>query len=269
MRRSDSKHLWETVARHQPYWGVITLDKYLAENLGERTLEDFFASGEEYVGWVFDTITSQLCPNFRPDAALDFGCGVGRVLIPLAPRCGSVVGVDVAEGMLREARSNCDARELANVGFVCSDDSLHGVGGPFGLVHTFIVLQHIPPRRGYDLVKKLLGLLDADGVGVLHVPYGSRDTRRLRTVRTRLWLWRRVCMNAARRLSRVVRPGRRPPKGPRKFVTVPSYEYDLGRVLRILQEGGVSRIHLECTDHGGLYGVILFFLRSAADRYSA
>lgn len=37
-------------------------------------------------------------------AVLDFGCGIGRVAIALAPHLGSVVGVDVSAGMIARAR---------------------------------------------------------------------------------------------------------------------------------------------------------------------
>lgn len=41
----------------------------------------------------------------RPDGdVLDLGCGFGRVAAVLAPRCGSVLGLDVSAGMVAEAR---------------------------------------------------------------------------------------------------------------------------------------------------------------------
>ncbi len=39
---------------------------------------------------------------------LDLGCGVGRVAMALAPRCRSVLGLDVSAGMVFEARRRCD-----------------------------------------------------------------------------------------------------------------------------------------------------------------
>ena len=44
---------------------------------------------------------------------LDLGCGIGRLVVALAPRVRSVLGVDIAVGMVAEARRRCDA--LANV----------------------------------------------------------------------------------------------------------------------------------------------------------
>ncbi len=41
-----------------------------------------------------------------PDV-LDLGCGIGRLAIALAPRCRSVLGLDVSAGMVAEARRRC------------------------------------------------------------------------------------------------------------------------------------------------------------------
>jgi SAM-dependent methyltransferase len=42
--------------------------------------------------------------------ALDLGCGIGRLLPPLAQSCALAVGVDVSAGMLAEARRRCPGR---------------------------------------------------------------------------------------------------------------------------------------------------------------
>ncbi len=38
---------------------------------------------------------------------LDLGCGIGRLAVELAPRCRSVLGLDVSAGMVAEARRRC------------------------------------------------------------------------------------------------------------------------------------------------------------------
>lgn len=53
-------------------------------------------------------------PGAAPTAdMLDLGCGIGRLAIALAPRCRSVLGLDVSAGMVAEARARC--APLANV----------------------------------------------------------------------------------------------------------------------------------------------------------
>lgn len=52
-------------------------------------------------------------------AVLDFGCGIGRAAIALAPHAGRVVGIDISGGMVDQARAR--AAGLANVAFEVSD----------------------------------------------------------------------------------------------------------------------------------------------------
>lgn len=51
----------------------------------------------------------------RDRAMLDLGCGIGRFAAALAPEMGRIVGADISEGMLREARRRCAG--LEHVGF--------------------------------------------------------------------------------------------------------------------------------------------------------
>ena len=171
MRRSD--RVWKQLAKEEPYSAIIA----------HETRTDFFASGNRHVQDVFRLI-HRLEPEFAPRRALDFGCGVGRVLIPLALRCDEAVGVDISTEMLDEARRNCAERGCTNVEFATELDQLANEP-KFDLVHSFIVLQHLSPTRGQAIISALVDLLDDDGIGVIQVPYvrdalflsgGSRPT---------------------------------------------------------------------------------------------
>lgn len=52
-------------------------------------------------------------------AVLDFGCGIGRAAVALAPHAERVVGVDVSSAMVAEARRR--AGEVPNVAFEATD----------------------------------------------------------------------------------------------------------------------------------------------------
>ena len=84
---------WRVLAEAEPYWASITHDKYRRENLTEEAIGQFYETGEPYVALILDTIRARLDPDFAPRRALDFGCGVGRVLVPLAERWGSGSGI--------------------------------------------------------------------------------------------------------------------------------------------------------------------------------
>ena len=117
---------------------------------------------------------ARLGADFQPRRVLDFGCGVGRLVLPLSRLCEEVVGVDVAEAMLSEAAANCRQAGATNVRLIRGDDRLSGVTGPFDFIHSFIVFQHVPVQRGLVLLERLLDLLAPDGVGALHFTYHCR-----------------------------------------------------------------------------------------------
>ena len=172
--------------------------------------------------------------------------------------CESVVGADVSEAMLKEARRNCDEREITNVQLVESDDALSGLSGDFDFVHSFLVFQHIPPRRGMAIFRRLIGLLADGGVGVVHFTY-YRRTSALR--RLAYWMRRKVPLfNALLNLLVLKKPFRDP--------LVQMNEYELGAVFRVLQEKGCHRCFVRFTlDAGGktdTYGTVIFFEKKAS-----
>ncbi len=242
---------WEAFGKLDPYWAVVTHETYrgLAVSDAEK-LDAFLDSGRQYVARIWDVIESHLGGRFTPTNALDFGCGVGRVAIPLAERCGLVVGVDVAESMLAEARALCAQRNLTNVRFAKCDDSLAGVQGTFDLVHSYIVFQHIPQERGLRLLRQLIGRLNDYGVGVLHVLYFNPDMDSGVP-----WLLK----SAWRRLKR---PFRRVPR-------MQMNAYSLNALFRIIHSAGIRQIHVLTTDHGGCLGVVVCFRKVPNASYLA
>lgn len=267
VRKTDRD--WERLGETEPHWGVITHDTYRQRNLTEAALREFYETGERYTDVLLQTIRERLDPHFAPERVLDFGCGVGRVTIPLAKRCELAVGVDVSPGMLDEARARCASLGITNARFVRSDDSLSRVSQTFDLIHAFIVMQHIPPRRGMAIVARLISLLSEGGICVLHVGYGERRRPNpgagaplVSKMRYRV---RQLARNVAGPLLSRVRP-RVEKSGP---APIRSYDYDLNAVFEVLQAAGIRRMHVEYTDHAGLYGAILFFQHVPDAEYMA
>ena len=243
-RTTDSA--WERYGREDPYFGVLTDEKYRRARLTEAQKAEFFSSGTAHVAGVISTIRHHIDPEFQIDRALDFGCGVGRLVVPLAAVARQVTGVDVSTSMLEEARRNCDARQLRNVEFVASDDRLSLVNGRYNFVHSIIVIQHIPVERGRAIFSRLVDLLQDGGVGVLHVTYAKsyrpgwkeHVKKHVPLVRPLLAGWR-----ARRKL---------PPE-------MQMNAYDLNALFAILQTARIADVYLQFTDHGGALGVVLYF----------
>lgn len=250
MKRSD--RAYDRAGQTNPYFGVVTLNRFLSANLDAAGLREFFASGEEHVARVLAAIRAHLAADFKPRRALDFGCGVGRILIPLAREAGQAVGVDVSDAMLAEAKRNCRERNLDYVSFVKSDDRLSCLEGTFDLIHSLIVFQHIAPRRVEVLVRGLLAHLEPGGVGALHFT-------------TRLRLRRRIANRLKKTLPPVNIAVNLYRRRPWNLGLIEMNSFPLHRVIGLLAEAGILSIYADftglCSGPHDDQGAMVYFQR--------
>lgn len=163
---------WEAWGQLDPYYGVVSHQNFRKERLAENR-DLFFSDGQRVMAnrlARYEGVFGRL-PRGR---ALDFGCGVGRLALPLADAFDEVVGLDIAPSMLVEARRNAAEAGASNVVFALSDDDLTGAPGGFDFVHSYIVLQHIPVRRGLRIIDRLVDKVTPGGGLALHVSVHTR-----------------------------------------------------------------------------------------------
>ncbi len=237
--KSSAKE-WERLGRSDPFWAVISKDVYRRSNLSAELLDAFLKTGEEHVNELWRIGRRMFGDEFAPRRALDFGCGVGRVALPLSRRIETVVAVDVADSMLSVARDLLRERRVTNVLVVKSDPTLSSIGASFDFVHSVLVLQHVPVARGLWLVTRLIELCAEGGVVVLHVLYHN-PFGRSRVMRS----WHGLLHPFRRWFGR-------PPH-------IQMNAYPLNAVMSTVQAAGVRSVHVELTDHGGHLGAMLFF----------
>ncbi|MGF1605638.1 MAG: class I SAM-dependent methyltransferase [Rhodothalassiaceae bacterium] len=173
MASRDTDLDWQIIAENKPFWGVLSQPVYEPDALTEQSLEEFYQSGEVFVRNLYALVRAHLDPDFTPGRVFDFGCGVGRLLLPMARLSDEALGVDIAPGMLKLCSERAQALGLTNVAVQQSDDSLADVNGPFDLVNSYITLQHIPPDRGLRLLETLIGKIAVGGIGSLQLTYGK------------------------------------------------------------------------------------------------
>ncbi|HVS01862.1 MAG TPA: class I SAM-dependent methyltransferase [Thermoanaerobaculia bacterium] len=238
---------WLELGANEPYFAVLTEERYLRERLDESARQSFWASGEAHVERLAGLVRDHFRFELRPQRALDYGCGVGRVLLPLARRSLRAVGADVSPAMLAEARRACEERGLDGVDLVEIGEDLAALSGDFDLVHSFALLQHLPAAAGMELIAGLLERLVPGGLAMLHVTYARPPTGLGRALLRR---WRGVAPSlrgAANLLA-----GRR---WGEPYMQMNAY--DVGAVLTLLRDTGCQRIFTTFTDHGGMRGVML------------
>ncbi len=253
MNRNED--VWDYYGEKDPYFGVRSIDAMRADTFDDAARTDFFGSGEEYVSRVWHEIQDNFEEDFSPEHSLDFGCGVGRVALPIARRSGDVVGVDISDGMLEEARRNAESFGIANIKFVKADDDLSLVSGKFDFIHSFVVFQHIKPDVGMRIVKRLIDRLSENGVGALHFQYASTTPTTLQRMRYKLY--RDVPgVYAVRNLV----------LGKRKEPLMPMYSYDLNEIMLLLQKSGCHKCLIRFSDHG-VEGTLIIFQRKTEALY--
>lgn len=263
MTHNDTNLDWQRFGKEDPYYAVLSAEKYRREHLNEQTLEEFFNSGRENIDFMLGVIRSQLDPAYHPVNALDFGCGVGRLVTALAAIANSVVGVDISPDMLEEARKNCAARGLRNVEFVQGDEELSGVTGQFDLITSYIVFQHIPVARGEILFRNLIAHLQEGGVGAIHFTYSDSSVPPPGREASAPSFGHQLAViprKIAGRLRRYAREqaSRRKSDANQPWL-VQMNNYNLNHLLLILQETGCHNCCVRFTQHGSHRGVILFF----------
>jgi SAM-dependent methyltransferase len=235
-KRDRSTDDWNTLGETEPFYAVLTEERFLRDRISDADRDAFFGSGEADVARVFDLI-----PGLPPRSALDFGCGIGRLTRALARRVERVAGVDAAPSMLRLAREN-----VPNAAF-----SLTIPDQRFDLIVSLIVFQHIPVRRGEELLGELLDHLEDGGVAALHFTFrrpGSSLRRLARAIRARAPLVHRI----AQRL-----------RGERPMPYMQMNEYDSERVIEIMRGHGCEQTSVVPTNHGGIEGAIVIAKRTA------
>ena len=247
-RRSDAH--WERYGKEDPYYGVWVSGRFHASNLSVEAKEEFFASGQQYIDFVKDAIRQHIDIEFAPSVALDFGCGVGRLTIPLAQSFPKVIAVDVSPSMLQELKRNLKLRGLENVYAINADDTLSGIKETYDLVISYNVFQHIGVHRGEFILRRLLDRLETGGVGALHFTYHRKASKARYAVH-----WTRKHLPFVNNLVNVVQG---------KPIDQPLMQwnnYNLNRIQLILEEGGCGSVYIRPTgiDVNGHFGVILFF----------
>jgi SAM-dependent methyltransferase len=236
---------WQRISEIDPYWGVVSSNEFHTHTMTDEARQEFFAKGTQHLAGVLKIIRA-LRPGFRPRQALDFGCGVGRVTMPMARECDHVLAVDISAGMLREARRNAEAAGVsANISFA------HQIAGSFDFVHSEHVFQHIDEPIGLLRVGEMANALVAGGAGVLHFHYwrGASAIRHLVH-----WLRPRVpLVNSAINVLQ----GRA-----WNFPLIRMEAYSLNKVLRVLNDAGVSAVYAIPEDRGVVQNVKLYIFKN-------
>jgi ubiquinone/menaquinone biosynthesis C-methylase UbiE len=218
---------FEHFAAREPYFAVLTAPQYLRAQLTPERERQFFATGQDTVDWLFRVIERRIDPRFSPMSTLEYGCGIGRLAIPLARRPGSVTGVDRSPAMLNAARREADRHGVSHI-HLQTPDELFASDRKFDFVCCVHVLQRMPPAEGLVVLRRLLDRVASGGIGIFQVPYAIAQPSTVRGLR---WL---------REKSAVVNGAVNTARGkPWADPFIPTHAYELESFLRTFEAASI------------------------------
>lgn len=155
------KQDWDERAQHHARFWIAT------ENY--QTEEVFEQSGRDTAHALIESLTDLHRPSWN---VLDIGCGIGRVLKPLAKHFHTLVGIDVSSTMITQSKtwladhpnittfenSGVDLREFKNESF--------------NLVYSYVAFQHMPRTVFDQYLREINRVLSPEGYLALQLPIG-------------------------------------------------------------------------------------------------
>lgn len=170
--RGDPARYWDDLARQDAMHAVLVTDD----------AQSLWASGErEIAALEREGLLS------KDTVALDFGAGIGRLSYPLLKRVARVVSADVSREMLtRLERRDAPGPRPETVLFTPGREGQ--LRGPFDLIVSFLVLQHMEPRDARGTLRILSNALAPGGRLVIDIPVIEWE-RSLQKEDVRRWHW--------------------------------------------------------------------------------
>jgi SAM-dependent methyltransferase len=229
---------WDALAKDDPFWAVLTQ----SQKQGNRwAIDEFYDTGAAEV--TADLAEVRLLdPNLRPDRALDFGCGTGRLTAALARHFKRVAGVDISARMVALAKEHCREPGVEFVHNVKPDLRIFA-DGSFDFVYSRITLQHVAPRYGRRYLAEFIRVLAPGGILLVQipdrVPAGDPPDR----LRFSIWpptMWMRI-----RRHIRYHHPGWFPDAPKMQMYRIPKAE-----VEAIIAQAGAKLLSAAKSEHG-------------------
>ena len=236
----------EILGAREPYFAVITNERFLQQNLTAAAKDDLYATGDRDIDLIVSVLRGLNAGQFSPSSALDFGCGVGRLTLAMTKYAPRVIGVDVSDAMLEIARQEARERKESRIEW---QRDLPATSVDW--VNSCIVLQHIPPARGLGLFEKLVQSIAPGGFLSVQVTF-FRDNRQADDLISDLADFRYDGETVEVLSTAPAEPG-----------TMRMYDYDLNRLVRTLFMNGFGSVTMHHSDHGGFHGAWLFSVRGA------
>jgi 2-polyprenyl-3-methyl-5-hydroxy-6-metoxy-1,4-benzoquinol methylase len=166
---------WTKLGEAEPYWSVLTNDRFRSEAFEENKSE-FFRTGERNLDMVRAALSRNRLQLSPDGVCTELGCGVGRVSVQLAGMFRQVHCYDISPGNLSLAEFHAREFGMNNASFhllrtFADYDQLQ----PYDFFFSVIVLQHNPPPVQRAVLEKVVAKAKPGALLYFQVPtYGAR-----------------------------------------------------------------------------------------------
>jgi SAM-dependent methyltransferase len=160
---------WDAFARRDPLGAILDP----LQGGEERDLDSFFAWGVREIEAVLADGGRHGLPRGYA-AALDFGCGAGRLTQAMAPHFERCEGVDISPAMIRLAKELNRRGERCRYRVNETDSLALFADSSFDFVYSSLVLQHMDPPLARGYIREFARVVRPGGLLVFQVP-AERD----------------------------------------------------------------------------------------------
>mgnify|MGYP000536634497 FL=1 len=133
-----------------------TIDEHAARFSAAADSYDDESDSTEYLACA-DLVVEHAAPG-PDDVVLDLGTGTGAIALALAPNAKRVIGRDISEGMLAEARAKADDAGLENVEFGEGRFRDPNHDGPVDIVTSNFAMHHLSDAEKREAIAVIADL---------------------------------------------------------------------------------------------------------------
>jgi 2-polyprenyl-3-methyl-5-hydroxy-6-metoxy-1,4-benzoquinol methylase len=233
--------------------GVLSVGRnHKAPRYGGEARDKFYENGKRQLARLEREIEALTGCTLEGRRALDYGCGVGRLALPLAERCEHVYGLDISLRALDGAGKRAKRLNLNNVEWMHAD-RLAELSGRYDMVESMLVFQHIPSREGERIFQTLVQGLRPGGVGAIQ-----------------------LTLRPSRPLAGFVNSSSKPkPSGSRlvkiarkldlSYPYMLMHSYSLNRICALLADAGAPQVNVRWHPRAGKYDVVTIIFHKTGE----
>jgi SAM-dependent methyltransferase len=160
---------WTKMGEDWPHFSVLSQEQYLPRNLA-GSIDNFWAVGRGEADVAMSLLDQLGFADRRQKICVEYGCGVGRVTIPLAGEFAEVHAYDISPNHLALARQRAETAAAGNIRFHHRGDGVLQPLASCDFFYSRLVFQHNPPPVMRELVRLALTSLRPGGVAIFEIP---------------------------------------------------------------------------------------------------